>query len=238
MEAIQINDFYKGRIKESEVIRRILGGEKELYEFLIRRNNQKLYRVVRSYLKEEAEIEDAMQNTYLKAFEKLYQFNHKSTFSTWLIRIGINEALLRLGEKSKIFNFSERARDSKDSPILEKLFQNQMNPEKRIIMSEAKQLLENAVDQLDIKYKTVYMLKEVEGMRYREIAEVLDLTVSNVKVRVHRAKAMLKEKLYALSVDKSIFEFGFERCDRLTENVMESIYRKSCGQNRQTCFKF
>ncbi|MDT7829470.1 RNA polymerase sigma factor [Pricia sp. S334] len=223
MEAIQINDFNNGKIEESEVIRRVLGGEKELYELLIRRNNQKLYRVVRSYLKEEAEIEDAMQNTYLKAFEKLYQFNHNSTFSTWLIRIGINEALLRLREKGKMFNMSEQGWNSEDALVFEIQPKNQMNPQKRIIMSEAKQLLENAVDQLEIKYKTVYILKEVEGMRYREIAEVLDLTVSNVKVRVHRAKAMLKEKLYALSVDKSIFEFGFERCDRLTENVMASI---------------
>ena len=92
-----------------------------------------------------------------------------------------------------------------------------------MIRSEAKQLLENAIDDLDMKYKTVYIMKEVEEMSLKEIAIALDLTLANVKVRLHRSKYMLKEKLYQVVSDKQVFEFGFSRCDRITENVMKRI---------------
>lgn len=219
MEAIDINDFKNHKIDEAEVIKRILGGEKELYEILVRRNNQKLYRIVRSYLKDEAEIEDIMQDTYIKAFTKLYQFKLESTFSTWLIRIGINESLARLRKKGKLFQLNSLENKS----IFDIPDTRQSNPQEKMIQREAKQILENAIDSLDIKYKTVYMMREVEEMSIKEIAKALDLTLSNVKVRLHRSKEMLKEKLFQVAEDKNIFQFGFSRCDRITENVMKGI---------------
>lgn len=220
MEAININDFNNHKIKESEVIKRILGGEKELYEILVRRNNQKLYRVIRGYLKDEAEIEDIMQDSYVKAFTKLYQFRLDSAFSTWLIRIGINESLARLKEKGKLYRLNEQS-DNLSNTTLEIPDNRQLNPQDKMIRNEAKQVLENAIDSLDIKYKTVYIMKEVEEMSLKEISIVLNLTVANVKVRLHRSKEMLKEKLYEVANNKNIFEFGFSRCDRITENVMK-----------------
>jgi RNA polymerase sigma factor (sigma-70 family) len=222
MEAININDFNNHKIKENDVIKRILGGEKELYEILVRRNNQKLYRVIRSYIKDEAEIEDIMQDSYIKAFTKLYQFKLESTFSTWLVRIGINESLARLKEKGKLY-VNNQSDNLKSSIVLEIPDKKQPNPQDKMIRNETKQLLENAIDQLDTKYKTVYILKEVEEMSLKEIAVALDLTVANVKVRLHRSKEMLKQKLYEISNDNNVFEFGFSRCDRITENVMKNI---------------
>lgn len=223
MEAININDFNKHKIKESEVINRILEGEKELYEILVKRNNQKLYRIIRSYIKDRAEIEDIMQDSYIKAYTKLYQFKLESTFSTWLIRIGINEALARLKEKGKLYHLNEQSYNLKSITILEIPDSKQLNPQDKMIRNEAKQVLENAIDSLDIKYKTVYIMKEVEEMSLKEISMALDLTVANVKVRVHRSKEMLKEKLYEVANDKNIFEYGLSRCDRITEKVMELI---------------
>ena len=223
MKAININDFNNHKIKETEVIRRILEGEKVLYEILVRRNNQKLYRIIRSYLKDPAEIEDIMQNSYIKAYTKLYQFKLESSFSTWLIRIGINESLARLKEKGKLYHLNEASDNFKNSTVLEIPDNEQLNPQDKMIRNEAKQLLENAIDYLDLKYKTVYILKEIEDMSLKEISVALDLTVANVKVRLHRSKEMLKEKLYEISNDKNIFEFGFSRCDRITENVMKLI---------------
>lgn len=223
MEAININDFNNHKIKESEVIKRILGGEKELYEILVKRNNQKLYRIIRSYIKDDAEIEDIMQDSYVKAFTKLYQFKLESTFSTWLIRIGINECLARLKEKGKLYHLNGQPHNLKSNTILEIPDSKQLNPQDKMIRNEAKQILENAIDSLDIKYKTVYIMKEVEEMSLKEISIALDLTVANVKVRLHRSKEMLKEKLYEIATDKNIFEFGFSRCDRVTENVMKLI---------------
>lgn len=223
MEAININDFNNRKIKETEVVKRILCGEKELYEILVRRNNQKLYRIIRGYLRDEAEIEDVMQNTYLKGFTRLYQFKLESSFSTWLIRIGINESLARLKEKGKLYHLNEEWDNLKSNTILEMPDNKQLNPQSKMIRNEAKQLLENAIDHLDIKYKTVYIMKEVEEMSLKEVADALDLSVANVKIRLHRSKKMLKEKLYEITNDKNIFEFGFSRCDRVTENVMGLI---------------
>lgn len=222
MEAININDFNNHKIEDSVVIKRILSGEKELYEILVRRNNQKLYRIIRSYIKDDAEIEDIMQDSYVKAFTKLYQFKLESTFSTWLIRIGINESLARLKEKGKIYHLNEQS-DNLSSTILEIPDNRQLNPQDKMIRNETKQILESAIDSLDIKYKTVYIMKEVEEMSLKEISVVLGLTVANVKVRLYRSKEMLKEKLYEVANDKKIFEFGFSRCDRITENVMRMI---------------
>ncbi len=222
MEALKINKYSNQQLKESEIIKRILGGEKELYEILVRRNNQKLYRVIRSYLIDEAEIEDTMQNSYLKAYANLHQYRSDASFSTWLTRIGINDALARVKQKGKHVRINDESHID-DNTILQMSDKNELNPQDRMIKGESKQLLENAIDQLDAKYRTVYILKEVEEMTHAEIAAILDLTVPNVKVRLHRAKEMLRERLYELSIDRNVFEFGFSKCDRVTENVMSRI---------------
>ena len=221
MEAIKISDFNNHKIKEADVIKRILGGEKELYEILVRRNNQKLYRVIRSYLKDESEIEDVMQNSYIKAFTKLYQFNLDSQFSTWLIRIAINESLAELNKKEKKLHLNNH--NSDNDFMLELPDHKQLNPQEKIAQNETKQLLENAIDQLDIKYKTVYIMKEIEELSLKEIAAALDISLTNVKIRLYRSKEMLKEALYRLSDNTNVFEFGFSRCDRITEGVLKRI---------------
>lgn len=224
MEPIKISDFNNHKIAESEIINRILSGEKELYEILLRRNNQKLFRVIRSYIKDVAEIEDIMENTHLKAFEKLYQFKHASSYTTWLVRIGINEVLARLKEKGKVMDLNRQPSEINQNTILEIPDKHQLNPEKRIIRNEAKQLLESAIDSLDTKYRTVYVLREIEGMTINEISECLAISTTNVKVRLHRAKNMLKERLYELSANKEdVFGFGFSKCDRITDSVMSKI---------------
>lgn len=223
MEAININDFNNHKIKESDIIKRVLNGEKELYEILVRRNNQKLYRIIRSYLKEEADIEDIMQDTYIKAYTKLYQFKLDATFSTWLIRIGINESLARLKEKGKYYHLNDQSQNFKNNTILEIPDSKQLNPQEKMIRNEAKLVLENAIDSLDSKYRNVYIMKEVEEMSIKEISIALDITIVNVKVRLHRSKDMLKEKLYEVTNTKEIFEFGFSRCDRITEYIMKNI---------------
>src|SRR5690554_6172899 len=199
MEAVSINNIDNKKIGEPELIKRILAGDKELYEILVRRNNQKLYRVVRTYLKFEAEIEDVMQNSYIKAYSKLYQFKFNASFSTWLIRIGINEALARLNEKGRMLNLSGDNQNISKSLLFEIPDSGELNPHDKMIRKESKALLENAIDRLEVKYRAVYIMKEVEGMSMMEIAEALDLTESNVKVRLHRAKTMLKEYLFEIT---------------------------------------
>ncbi|MEP1093752.1 MAG: RNA polymerase sigma factor [Cyclobacteriaceae bacterium] len=221
MGELKIADFKTTKLPENEVIKRILAGEKELYEILMRRNNQKLFRVLRGYLADPSEIEDIMQDTYLQAYEKLWQYKQNAQFSTWLIRIGINKALVRIKQKAKI-----QATDVisiTDNPTIEFRDEKQPGPADKMMGKEAKEMLEKAIENLDEKYRSVYIMREVEEMSMAEISDCLDLSVSNVKVRLHRAKGMIKENLYELSYSNELFEFGFSKCDCLVEHVLGKI---------------
>lgn len=219
MEAIKRSEFKSSTIPDERVVQRVLEGEKELFEILMRRYNQTLYRAVRSYLRDGNDVDDALQNSYLKAYQKLHQFKSDAAFSTWLVRIGINEALQQLRKKKA----SQEVNMGRNENIIQFADKMDMNPEKKVINHENRQLIERAVDRLPEKYRAVYMLREIEGMKNAEVAECLELTESNVKVRFHRARNLLKESLYELSADAEIFEFGNDKCDRLVERVMEQL---------------
>lgn len=221
MNATQPDRFSLTKLSDSQVVLRVLEGEKELFEILLRRYNQRLFRVIRSYIHSEDDVMDIMQDAYVKAYTKLEQFNNEASFSTWLIRIGINEALQHLRKNKRIVtNYGKTER-------LENIFNlpdtNQMNPEKQTIKAETRTLVEQAVDRLPEKYRVVFVLQQIEGLSNSEIAECLKLTDSNVKVRLHRAKNLLKEELFKTTNDASIFEFGNHKCDSIVKNVMERI---------------
>lgn len=216
------NALLKKEPTEALIIDRILNGEIELFEILIRRYNELLYRTIRSYLFVENDIEDTMQDTYIKAFEKLYQFKNKSMFSTWLVRIGINEALQRK-RKSPKYDTVALQQDDFNSQIADQVT---MNPERNVIYKESSKFMEKAIDTLPEKYKIVYMLREVEGLDISEICNCLDLSNSNVKVRLHRARTMLRNSILEQTDYSSIFEFGNSRCDNIVSKVMEHIYKK------------
>ena len=221
MNATQPDRFTLTKLPDSTVVQRVLDGEKELFEILLRRYNQRLFRVIRSYVHSEDDVRDIMQDAYVKAYTKLYQFNNQSSFSTWLIRIAINEALQQIRKNKRILvNYGKTER-------LENVFNlpdtNQMNPEKQTITTETRILVEQAVDRLPEKYRVVFMLHQVEGLSNPEIAECLKLTDSNVKVRLHRAKSLLKDEIFKSTHDASIFEFGNHKCDAMVEGVMQRI---------------
>lgn len=223
MEALKTRSDESSKMPDTTVVKRILGGEKELFEILLRRYNQTLYRVIRSYLKDEDDINDAMQDTYLKAYEKLQQYQGTAAFSTWLIRIGINEALLRIRNSRKYQLFYADKTGYAPEKIIQLSDYHQMNPEKQAIQQETRRLIEQSIDQLSDKYRVIYVLKEVEGMENSDIAACLGISDSNVKVRLHRAKNLLKDALYKQAASKDIFEFGNQRCDRLVDYVMKNI---------------
>ncbi len=206
-------------LSDQTVVERVFDGETELFEILLRRYNELLYRTIRSYFDQESEIEDIMQDAYAKTYQKLYQFKNESTFSTWVVRIGINEALQR---KRKLKSHRTIALDQERS-VLQIADTSAMNPENNTIYKESTAFLENAVDTLPQKYKIVYILREVEGMEIQEISKSLDLTPSNVKVRLFRARKMIKDSIFTATNTKNIFEFGNHKCDRLVELVLKRI---------------
>ncbi len=217
LQEIRVRDT--AALADAEVIERVLGGDKACYAVLMRRYNQTLYRAVRSYLKNAADVEDTMQDAYVKAFAKLAQFKGHSAFSTWLVRIGINEALQRLRRARRV-----QVMDVDLEEKLERLPDDEgMDPEKRMIREQQRQRLEAAIDGLPDAYRAVYMLRGVEAMSVAEVAAALGISESNVKVRLFRAKAMLKEQLTMPAGPPAVFEFGHAHCDRLVKRVLDRI---------------
>lgn len=209
-------------LTDENVVGRILNGEKALFEILMLRYNQRLFRVIRGYLNDKEEARDVTQNTYLKAYENLASFRGGSSFSTWLIKIGINEALMRLRKLKRKLEYASSLKNDDDSST-SYLNTGTMNPEQKAIQHETRQLIEQAVDNLPEKYRIVYVLREVEGIGIEEAAATLGISESNVKVRLFRAKELLQKNLVTLSEDVSIYEFGGNRCDLLREEVMKKI---------------
>lgn len=204
-----------------ELIEKIKRGEKEFYELIVKKYNQRLYRITRAMIVNESEIEDIMQDTFLKAYQYLHQFEGKSEFSTWLIRILINQANGVLNKKKKFAGEEERKN------AFSKM-ESSNNPEQSIMNNELKRFLEQAIDALPEKYKIVYMMREVEALSSKKIANSLDLTEENVRIRLYRAKTLLKDSLYQKSKgDIELFRFMNDRCDRITRKVMSQIQRQN-----------
>ncbi len=209
---------------EEEIVRRVIDGETALFEVLMRRYNPRVYRAVRSILRDEAEAEDAMQQTYLQAFARLRDFAGQAAFSTWLTRIAINEALGRLRKGSRLSvveEVPEPAEGSMTAPP--------ESPEDRAAAQEAMRLVEKAVDRLPLPYRTVFVLRDVEQLSTSEAALALGVTEEAVKIRLHRARAVLRERL-AHEVGRrapEAFPFLAPRCDRIVGAVMAAIRTRS-----------
>lgn len=212
-------------LTDNQIVLRILNGEKELFEVLMRRNNQLLFRTIRSYFNDTTDVEDIMQETYIKAYRKLYQFNRESRFTTWLVRIGINEALQRKRKEKRLNTLPITKENEK---VLRIPDITTLTVEEQFAQREkSTQLIEKALDSLPEKYKVVFILKEVEGMEVAQVAAGLQLSISNVKVRLHRARNMMKESILKMADVSELFEFGNEKCDRLVASVMKRIESES-----------
>lgn len=207
-------------IPDNQIIARILAGEKEQYAILIRKFNQRLYRVGMSILDEDAEVEDAMQTAYIKAYENLKKFAFRSGFGTWLTRIMINESLLRLKKRKRLKHFDE---DIVSSQHFQMKTTDMQTPAAKTINSELKQILEKAIRELPAKYKTVFIMREIEGLNTEETKNCLQISEVNVKVRLNRAKMLLKTSLGAYYKKEEILHFHLNRCDRMVLQVMNSI---------------
>ena len=209
-----------GSISDSEIITRILQGEKDLYAIVVRRYNQRLYRVAMSIINDDSEVEDVMQVAYIKAYENLGQFASKSSFSTWLTRILINESLLRLKRRGKLINMND---DIMDNEIYEQHTIPVETPVSRMLNVELKGILEQAIGKLPEKYRAIFVMREIEGMNVAETQQCLDISEGNVKVRLNRAKALLKNALSGLYNKEDILHFHLTRCDNIVSQVMKQI---------------
>jgi len=206
---------------DEEVVRRVLEGETALYEIIMRRYNQRLYRAARAILRDDAEAEDVLQDTYVRAYQHLAQFAGRAKFSTWLTRIAVHEALARVARRRRVEQID--AQDQGMGALM--LKSNVPDPESQVARSEVARLLEEAILALPKSYRTVLMLRDVEEMSTAEAADALEMTEENVKVRLHRARALLRKELYARAgaTASAAFQFMSTRCDRVVKQVFERI---------------
>lgn len=203
-------------LPDDEVVRRVRAGETALYEVLMRRHNPRVYRAVRSVIREEGEVEDVMQQTYLSAFAKLDQFTGAARFSTWLISIALNEAHTRLRKRVRI-----RALTALEdgTPTAER------SPETEADMHERIGLIEQELDALPDAYRTVMMLRVVQELDTDEAAAVLGVSADVVKTRLHRARTMLREAIERDldAAARRAFPFYAPRCDRVVRGVFAAL---------------
>ncbi len=210
-------------LSDEEVVRRILDGETALFELIMRRYNQRLYRVARAILRDDAEAEDVMQDAYVRAYGHLSQFAGRSQFATWLTRIAIHEALARVQRRKKTDQLS--ANEWNDGEGEMNIPATALNPEQQLSALELGRALESAILSIPEQYRLVLMMRDVEQLSTAETASALDLSEENVKVRLHRARAMVRKNLFAQAGSEAPRAFGFmgERCDRVVARVMERI---------------
>jgi RNA polymerase sigma-70 factor (ECF subfamily) len=210
-------------LSDTEIVRRVRAGEPALFELIVRRYNQRLYRTARAIVKNEAEAEDVMQQAYISAFQHLATFAGNAQFSTWLIRITINVALMRLRKDRKLSLVD-------DEGAWETLMTHDTpppSPEQQASTHELATLLEAAVDALPEAYRMVFALREIEELSTAEVASALEVSEDVVKQRLHRAKGLVQDHLAkrALAEAKTAFEFLAPRCNRLTAAVMAEVLK-------------
>ncbi len=207
---------------DEEVVRRVLAGETALYEIIMRRYNQRLYRVARSILRDDAEAEDVMQDAYVRAYQHLAQYAGKAPFSTWLTRIAVYEALGRLRKQHRNQPLEQT---SEDGELTMNYADAGLDPEQSLSNAETGELLEKAILNLPTQFRTVVMLRDVEELSTAETAESLGLTEQNVKVRLHRGRALVRKWLFSQIGEnaRATFQFMGARCDRVVAAVFARL---------------
>ena len=206
-------------LADEQVVARVLAGETPLFEVLMRRHNERIYRAARAILRDDKEAEDVMQEAYVNAYAHLAQFDGRAKFSTWLTKIAVYEALLRAKRRTRYEQLDDRAGDTlmptTSSP----------DPERQAFGGELRALIETAVDALADGYREVFMLRQVEGLSTAETAEALGVSEDVVKTRLTRARHAIQQDLLNRTgaATAQAFTFGQSRCDAVVAAVLTRI---------------
>ena len=200
-------------LTDEEIVDRVRAGDRALFELILRRHNERIYRTVRSILRDEAEVEDAMQQAYVDAFAHLGDFAGRARFSTWLTRIAVHEALAR------------KRRQRPEGELMTNVPDPNRSPEQRTQDAETQKLLVTAIDELPEHFRTVFVLRAVQGLSVEETAETLDLNTETVKTRLHRARGLLQKAILARTEPAlaRALPFPDTRCDRVVAAVLHRI---------------
>ena len=208
-------------LTDEQIVDRVIAGQTALFEVLMRRHNERVYRAARAIVRDETEAEDVMQQAYVNAYAHLRQFGGRSKFSTWLVRIAINEALGRARQRGRYQAFDESLLNVETVMMKRRAD----DPEDQAFAGELGRLLEWAIDGLADGAREVFVLREVEGLSTAETASVLDVPEDVIKTRLSRARAALRrvieDRIGGSAPD--VFRFYRPRCDRVVARVLSRI---------------
>ncbi len=205
---------------DAEVINKILDGDKALFEILIRRNNPYLYKTGRSYGYNHEDTQDLMQETFISSYVHLATFDHRAAFKTWIIKI----MLRHCHRKQKKFSYKNEmsmAIEDNSVPMYSDNKQNDIG--KEVVNRELNHVIENAMMQIPEDYRLVFSLREISGLSVAETSEAMDISETNVKVRLNRAKVMLRKQLEKTYTAEEIFDFNLVYCDSMVDRVMNIL---------------
>src|SRR5947209_15129610 len=212
---------------EADLIARARRKDAGAIALIIRQQNQRLYRIARSILRDDFEAEDALQDAYIRAFTSLDSFRGESRLGTWLARIVMNEALGRLRRRKPTIDFDSFAKTQEGSAEIIRFpaANPDLDPETTMAQREIRALLERAIDTLPEAFRTVLVARLIEGMSIEETAELFGIRPETVKTRLHRARRLSKEEMekHVGPVMGDAFPFAGRRCERLTGTVLSRL---------------
>lgn len=182
-------------VPDEELVRRAQAGNNEAFEELVRRYERKVYNITYRLMGNEQDASEALQDAFLRAYRFIHKFQFKSSFFTWLYRIATNVSLTKLRRREKVDTVSidQPVNEAGDMPF--ELTDVKYGPEKLMRQRELRAALQKAVDELAEDYRSVVVLRDLEGLSNEEAGRVLGLSVAAVKSRLHRGRLMLREKL-------------------------------------------
>ena len=205
---------------EQDIIQKIVNGETAFFEILIRRYNPVLYKIARSYSFEHEEAKDLLQETHITAYQKLEQFESRSSYKTWISKIMVNKCLYKLSYGKNKYEITHQLMDENSQPMFSS---KKQNTESSVLNKELSHILEKSLEKIPVHYRMVFLLREVEGFSVAETAEMLGLTAVNVKVRLNRAKTLLQKELEKYYPKAQLYDFNLIYCDEVVKNVFEEI---------------
>jgi len=207
---------------DAEVIELVRGGDTAMYETLMRRYNQRLFRAIRSVVTDDGEAEDVLQEAWVRAYEHLNQFAGRASFAAWVTRIAFNEALSRERKNRRWTPIEDGEGELMPEANRKRAPET---PEAQAMRGELGRMLRTAVDDLPQGYRSVFVLREVEQLSTSETAHCLDLSEEAVKTRLHRSRALLRRELEerAGSAIAEAYSFLGGRSDRTVAAVLARI---------------
>ena len=220
-------------VSDDELATRVAGRDHDAFEALMRRHNQRLFRVARAILGDDAEAEDALQDAYLDAYRHMGEFRREAQLVTWLTRIVVNQALMRRRKQKRGTNvLSLHARSHAEEDAHETLADHTIEPPPHAALrAEVRLAMERLIDDLPLAFRTVFIMRDVEDMSVQETADALSIPAPTVRTRLFRARALLRQAL-ARDLDivtPDLFGFAGDRCDRIVAGLLSRLSGPSEG---------